>query len=1052
MALLILGVLLVLGLVFIGIISRSIRSSSFAQTRSKATDLAEAGIRYAHFQLLHTPEGADWRPALTSLAPTGTDTTNDPDALYLRPPDLDVGLRGVWGLRNQADPQKDLGGPDGLGPFTRINFEGGRALVRSRYAPSDSNIFSTDPQGALRIPGKARMYLILEAVGRPGAINTNDPTTLPKTSLVKFRNYANWTEFRDAFAKMKDADSFHVSSRKMTAFVSIGIIESARYITNTYNVTRDADIGIGDLGVQYEGQNVRPTLQLGYPVAMFDFGNPPVPSAGPVYFGGGIWSNANVRVNGLLTSYLNYTLGDVIAVYGSILGVDANALLTLNRASWSFQANAWQQTTTALGNATNPSLDSRSNDFTTDFGVLRDGEITVDREGYTRSIARKDPPSMLVADPETGQTRYYQGTRESGQLVNEGNAGRFGHGQGVYVNNFADRQLRSGEDQREDTGSQESLFYDWLNPNNNSGSWKGPFYVPRGSFLVLQRDGFSITRDPRGPAQERTWRQPNGTNTNSTTIRYRLGPYDFDGDGLYEISIINTYTPGVNINASNPDFSKGQRFNGLLYFEGNVRVRGIIPSGIIPLGQNPSSSRDGQLTVVSNATVYVEGSITKGVFESDGSFMTRPSQSMLMLMAKDYVALNTTQFFGSGIQDLEEPNEQASNSSFNAVRINEPGGRLGIFAEQLLDPTTGNGANTWTPYARGYREFNDPNTNNGNPLVQQFLVSHTQEDGAAPYSFISMDVNYGLPQPSYLFEQSSNNAASGFFPPNYVTPGYTFPGYIPIYGLGVETWQRYSKFESIAFPMVDQAYSSYAGGTINASGPQGNYKFLTQETSEIAIRTNNVGAPTNSYYYARGALIPHDIRIEASMYAEEGSFFVIPGQWFNPNPNDTRARYDARVLQLVSNGLTQQQAIAQADLERKEEFGSYPDMPFNAEPIDARVVIVGTVSENMPPPIAQQAEWQKKWGWIPRKLAATGRLIPKTHVPPGFDIRDSGTDRYVPNLIFSYDSSLATGRVGGFDDTPGNPLIRTDRYGRAMPPMPRLPVSPTLAFFGEVNP
>ena len=449
------------------------------------------------------------------------------------------------------------------------------------------------------------------------------------------------------------------------------------------------------------------------------------------------------------------------------------------------------------------------------------------------------------------------------------------------------------------------------------------------------------------------------------------------------------------------------------------------------------------MTVVSNANIYVEGSITKGVVDASGNFLTRPSRSMLALLAKDYVALNTTQFVGPATQDVEEPNEQASAVAWNPIKMTEPGGVIGLRAEELLDPTSGVSPNLWTPYALSYREFNDPapGSNTGPPISQGLVLSHTQENGAAPYSFISLDVNYGVPAASYLFELSSNNAATSFYPPGYVTPGYTTPGFAPVYGLGVETWQRYAKFESIGFPLVDQATAGYAAGNITVNGPMGRYTLFTQETSDFSFRTNNLGAATNSYYLARAALVPQDVRIEAVMYAEEGSFFVIPGQWFNPNPNDTRERYQGL-------GTTQ----AERDQARKEMFGSFPEMPFYGEPPDVRVTIVGAVSENMPPPIAQQAEWLKKWGWIPRLMGATGRLIPKTHVPNGYDIRNSGQDRWVPNLIFTYDPSLATARVGGFDNSASNPLIRTDKVGRALPPVPRLPVSPTLVFFGEVNP
>src|SRR6185369_8891213 len=124
---------------------------------------------------------------------------------------------------------------------------------------------------------------------------------------------------------------------------------------------------------------------------------------------------------------------------------------------------------------------------------------------------------------------------------------------------------------------------------------------------------------------------------------------------------------------------------------------------------------------------------------------------------------------------------------------------------------------------------------------------------------------------------------------------------------------------------------------------------------------------------------------------------------------------------------------------------------------------------------AQQAEWMKKWGWIPRYHGASCELIPAQHVPPINPITNNpydlnGADRYVPNIMISYDPVLATGRNFGYVGTTGaavdsSTLIRyqaVDLNGDglidnndvyfALPPIPRLPVSPTLAYFGEVNP
>ena len=198
-------------------------------------------------------------------------------------------------------------------------------------------------------------------------------------------------------------------------------------------------------------------------------------------------------------------------------------------------------------------------------------------------------------------------------------------------------------------GSQQSLFDDWLNPDGgapNTG-WKGPFYVPRGASVQFLPDGFIVQRDGSGPAAERTWKRPStGDDSGLSTIRYRLGLVNKQ---LYIVNTLTQVTPGsdtptIDINSNNIDFSKGLPFTGVMYFEGNVRVRGTIPTDV-------------QLTLVSGATIYIDGPIVKGTTATAATAVSRNgaavgtvigglSKSSLILMAKDNVAVNTTMFFG----------------------------------------------------------------------------------------------------------------------------------------------------------------------------------------------------------------------------------------------------------------------------------------------------------------------------------------------------------------------------------------------------------------------
>lgn len=1058
-ALLILGVLLILGFVFLGLISRNITSTGRAQQRSVANDLAEAGIRFVHGQLLTNPQAADWRPQET--LPIGYDpianpgyphfaanVPRDPDYQYLRP----APRAGDPGFPN------DKGGPDGLGPYSRVEFDAGRAVVRSLYGPSDANVFSNNPAGALRLPGRAKNYIIIESIGKPGKVNANDPTTAGDVRGEREK----------------------IQSRKLIAFASIGITEQAFFVTNKFRVSRPAEFGApNETGVAYDdrvgGPSPVPAVQI--PTQIGDQQLLPNltggTSLGPVPYGGSVYINADLVVHGRVTAYLNRYLGDSWDVAGKVIGADdTNAQLQIAAADVNGAGN-WTFGAFTLTNVSGTSLDSNSQTFSTATGLVRDGLVAQDRDGYNRSLRRKEPPSFLVEDPVTHESVYRQMTRDSGAVGPAGNTGSFGHGQGVYTNNTSDRQNRNDEQGREVAETSESLVFDWLNPNNGQAGtgWQGVYYIPRGAYLQLVPDGFIILRDSRAPVGERTWRNPDGSDTSNSVNRYKIVR---TGNGLF---IANSYTPfgaGVTLNTATPAQieASGQPFTGVVYFEGNVRVRGTIPTDV-------------QLTVVSGATIYIEGSITKGIVRTQAAFdqtgpvgqrITMTSRSMLMLAAKDYVAVNTSQFFGPApTQVIEEVNDLPSASEHNPIRMRRnatPGypSSYNLRAEFLLDPNSGNPANPsmWKPYSAAYEEFGTANFINPG-----LLITHTMDDGPAANSFISMDINYGVGNWGYLFDLNrtpaitpinvfdpfQKNNASDYNP--YATPGFTEPGYGAaqqnrglIYGIGAENWQRYSKFETTFFPLAQSNGAAGAYGTwptIPVPAEHGTYTLLAQETNDLTLRFNDIGAnPSNDYLIARAAIMPNDIRIEASVFAEDGSFFVIPSPWFNPNANDRRDIYLTRVAAV---------GAAQAQLERLENYGSAPVTPFYGEPVDVKVRFVGAISQNMPAPMSQQGEWLKKWGWIPRTIGdvrdtGTGnnRLIPEQHVPDGYDL---STDLYVPNLVITYDPVLGSGRAWNPANTspfsPANPAIRTDAQGRMLPPMPRLPVSPTLAYFGEVN-
>ena len=1072
-AIIILGILMILGFAFAGIISRNIRESRVSRERSVASDLARAGAEYAHYQLRYSELGADWHPAPTppSIDPTGY--TKDPDALYLRPADPTNPFSDDPKLANVAD----LGGPDGYGPYTRVFFGLGRALVRVRYAPFEYDAFR-DPNGQMRQPGKVRNYLTIEVVGRPGQLRTNgreDPS-LELSERVKVTNFATIAEKTAELAKLQAVNNTITNSRRLMAFASIGIIETARYISNKYRVTSPAELGFPNSRETANPNRPTPfdqaSIGIGYGDGNAPYSNNPDdirPVVGTVAMGtgyaepnggktnnwttipglGSLYCNADLKLYGQFDVVLNESYGDAFNVSGRIMPANSESLLRIARAYYDKQADQWRSNFGGNGSTINnpiqvsgAALESDQPVFDTAGGVLRDGSSSPDAAGYVRGITRKEPPSILTVDPQNQQNRYWMVTRLSGKIVNGFNLGRFGYGRGVYVDS-SERGNSNSEDERIVSGSVKALQSDWLNPNNTaSQGWKGPYYIPLATYLKLLPDGFEITRDTR--SRQPYWRLPSGQSSGQTRIRYRVRSVRYP-------TLASPFRPMILNSIQNPtlagqpgstltddDFRNfGQLFNGVLFFEGDVRTRGTIPT-------------DQQLTVISMGTIYVEGSVTKGVIdELSGQAINHPSRSTIMLAARDYVCLNPTMFFGPSVgENVDEKNENAVPDVPNPFELKLEDPDIVLESQFLLDPNTpaslgGNPVNpaTWQPFANHY-VASGSNVN----LPANLLISSSADDNGP--AFVSLDVlpsSYGVTGTwnPYLFSRNLTfgvqtrqfNAASEFF---------AGLGNIPVYGLGDPTLNSYPKFETVEFPIVDNLFNFNGRHLVPTNGNLGSYEAAVQDPTLFRLRMNGVGrTPMKNFVAAHTAIAPHEIRIEAAMFAEEGSFFVIPGSWFNTSSQDTRRNWMDR----SGTGLYPGMNDDEANERRFELFGHTPSVPFFNEPLDVKISIVGSISENMPAPISAQAEWLKKWGWIPRQLGSSGLRIPVSHT--------SGLDPNlvpaIPNLTVTYDPVLSASGV--WDPVSSSTLpLRTDEFGWPLPPMPRLPVSPTLAYFGEVNP
>jgi hypothetical protein len=211
------------------------------------------------------------------------------------------------------------------------------------------------------------------------------------------------------------------------------------------------------------------------------------------------------------------------------------------------------------------------------------------------------------------------------------------------------------------------------------------------------------------------------------------------------------------------------------------------------------------------------------------------------------------------------------------------------------------------------------------------------------------------------------------------------------------------------------------------------------------------------YYLSRLGIVPLDIRIEALMYAQEGSFFIIPGPWFNPDSGDTFTEFNMVGHRQGSDATFNANAINSA-------------FPFYGEPLDIRITMFGAITENLPAAIGDQGAWLTKWGWVPAAQGSTGittSTINGVTISPqgprvntfhgagnttayGDGVGNGIQYIYDPRLAAPYDASGVPLRTNpNFANRPTTlPTIPLTQQ-EPLPPMPNLPVAPGLLFYGQ---
>ncbi len=1072
-AIAVLFLLAFLAALFIALLSRNLERTNRASQVLTADFYAQAGIHYADQMLTTSPQGADWRPAMryylgdnyAQLNPDpNTTTVTAPQTFsYTVTPTLNPAEKAGY----LAYVNASLASNSTIPPLNKIN-------------PNDPDKFWLE-QGFTRYPAQGGRYLIRLTYGVTGAVTNNpyeqdNPATgkyiriesVGRTGVVDDTNPADPTVFSAQPTRL---------NATLVAYKPIGLTDYARFITNRDQRSDTFALGVPSRYFDPATQSVGTPASTQEPSIVtpgvtdfttngngYDLDQYPLVTTYGTYdttsndvHGGSLRCNGNLRLYGMNVAFLNGTLGDDWEVAGD-LTFDGYTDST-TPADLAKNPAALQIVDTTLGGTVTDATPSNAAAYSTVNGYIRDGSSQNDAGGFARNIQRLNPPAIDTPAPGAGGIEHYAALTNHGTQLSTTTGGPYipetANGPAtVYIDNTADEQPESSSAQ---VGS--TLRDDWLNPAKNiNGYWHGPFYDPPGATIVFgpqyitlndgtiqPRWGFTITRSdaPVGLADQShvAWRW-NGESSQTSltastcTFVYGTAPTTFTYSATNPIFFIGADdVPQSQLPTTATTESVDNDI--VIYAEGNIRVRGTVsPTGDATSGgQNdpdqvtdPIASTSGyttttlrasphHVTLVTNQIAYVEGSLLKG-----GSFpkgqdtapVTSENLSSIAVLARRYVTVNTTQFLAGAVQHSNLAQEQADtppgdSGSTGALEFDADSSLTESFNEPAATAVTANrpaNATNALPALFVSQYASGTGSDNATGLLR---LVETAYDGNTYYNEFTLDGSV----------QELTGAASPTLAGSSSTPNRVV---IPLGGISGNT--DYSGSPGNGYDQLDLTFAKSPSSTLD-------------------------------YELSRAAVLPSDVKIEALLYAQDNSFFLIPGDWFNDDTTDTMTAYSAATPNARSRPATGNASNITGGL-------TDPQFPMYGQPIDMKITITGSVSENVPADISDQAVWMQHWGWIPKyhgSPPATTDDVASPHPQLPESALESSSTNLAPNALSANVAKYIppTGLTFVYDPSETMPTTvnnntnynRFDQYGRPLPFTPNLPVSPDLLYSGQ---
>lgn len=1071
-------VLLLLGFVgglFASIVTRNLRNAGRSNRIQTSDYYAEAGIRFADDQLTQSLEGADWRPPLqNTLAATVYPANNlagaAPYTLEQKRYNAAVASLNLLPA-DRNDPDKvflDQG-------FTRYNTGTGRFLLRVTYDPVGLNNQSTAGARTIGTPytdPRAR-YIKIEVVGREGTIDPTDPTTFVNQPAIRLA--ATLVEYKAI--GITDYARFETNPDKRADIMALGVA-SAQYVSDFTdpNATTTLTLSRYPLVTTYGAPDAY--LATGTAPNQILTPNPLVGSASSdathLPGGGSIHVNGTARFYGQNFMYLNHgiyqsngaylndgtvnqnagSFGETAEIGGSLLLDNFTALSASNTLDKEPSGLAVNPASTGAATADYVTPSNAGATFDTHGGLVRDGGNGTDAAGLPRNANRLDPPVLETANSATNLPRYKAlaldvsvpprqsfnastatgyGTTADPSLYGT-NSAQYGYGrQGIYIDNTGDMQSESTS-----LLGGYTLVDEWLHrtaSGQGSASWAGNFYRPPGVDIVLGRQqitsqpsggtatvktfyGVRMTRtdvDPSGAPKQ--WKDPDGTPITTPNV---------DGNTASTMSVSYTSLSASNDPTATPptdtasavyrSYQANPSNDVVIYAEGNVRVRGTVSASINEPSADASTEGTDMdqlprhVTIVTNGTAYIDGSLLRG-----------NASSSIAVLAHDYVCVNTTQFL-AGAQIEENPTGTRPPVPYtgdpNLLGLDFSTSDEVLLQEfQYIAPTVANNTNPVAPPALYI---------SGGPGSPGSATADFDLVNSATYLSLTTG-NTGLFQSP--FPPNAAPAAVSTF--TSISTGGT-PAAPPA---GLAFGAGASGMTHITFPLT-------GGATVQAvSQAAAPSPLVPNQSYVLGVRRepgSDQSISTQDFLLERAAVLPADINIEAVLFAQTKSFFIIPGPSFNTSADDNLTTFINGTLRPSLTGLTPGSA----------EYTNRSRYPFYGQPIDMKIIIRGSVSEARPADISAQTAWMENWGWIPKIHGSLGGTMPEYSNRATIAVSSSRTSAPI-GLTLLY-NPLAGYPYMADTNTPANSsYLRTDIYGRPLPYTPKLPVCAGQLYAGQ---